>query len=224
MMYVLNGSSIWFDHRPDIADITNWHTDILGCICVVVDPIKKRKRELEDERLDEFAPPSSYSKSGSGPQRQLFVRAAQSAPEASPAPDSTHCSTSSPSDQPPVPTAQSKPLPENQTNPPVVDNTITHLLPPPPPPIHWHPLYPTMPLFGVPPPPPPYAMVTPPLATPSPYGYPVQSAYGYPVQSAYGYPVQSAYGYQDLAPPVTVAAATCRDSDTSLPPTSDPMI
>jgi len=30
---------------------------------IVVDPIKKRKQELEDERLPEFAPPVSYYKS-----------------------------------------------------------------------------------------------------------------------------------------------------------------
>ena len=39
------------------------HTHIYHVILIVVDPIKRRKQELEDERLPEFAPPASYYKS-----------------------------------------------------------------------------------------------------------------------------------------------------------------
>ena len=35
----------------------------LAFLSVVVDPIRKRKKELEEERLPEFAPPSSYGSS-----------------------------------------------------------------------------------------------------------------------------------------------------------------
>ena len=41
------------------------HQQVFYYACLditVVDPIRKRKKELEDERLPEFAPPSSYAK------------------------------------------------------------------------------------------------------------------------------------------------------------------
>jgi len=39
----------------------------------VVDPIRKRKKELEDERLPEFAPPASYFKSEKSPSSKKSI-------------------------------------------------------------------------------------------------------------------------------------------------------
>ena len=127
-------------------------TTTIAIFCIVFDPIKKRKLELEDERLNEFAPPSSYTKSG-GCLRQPFVRASTQIPmDATPTPSSGQKSPSpttpelDPPDHSETPSDGHQSIHQPTTG--FSSSPMSHILPPPPP-ISAHPLYPTMQPFNM---------------------------------------------------------------------------
>ena len=101
---------------------------------LIVNPIKKRKKELEDERYAEFAPPTDYGKASRQPRHEEAASTSSSTPQeqsnnASAFPDSS--SSSSSSFPPPAPPFMYPP--------------------PPPPPFMYIPTYP----YPMPPPIPP---------------------------------------------------------------------
>ena len=131
----------------------------------VVDPIRKRKKELEDERFSEFAPPSSYKNSATElPKVAKMDNTDQKSDQSRPLGDQGHKSATE--------------IPEEVPNQNVAESGAASG-PPPPPPQNYYQYQPPMfpfpppfmpsPLFG-PVPPPPHGPI--PNFRPPPNWYP----------------------------------------------------